>query len=442
MTQASMRNLTLDAAVADAEARFVAANPESQARYERATRSMPGANTRTVLHYDPFPVTLVKGEGAWVTDLDGHRYLDFLGEYTAGLYGHSEPAILDAIRGALEGGLVLGGPNKYETRLAELMCERFPAVDMVRFCNSGTEGNMMCLSLARAITGRDLVMVFSGGYHGGLYSFAGGEPSPMNAPIESVIAEYNDIDGATRLIAEHGPRLAAVILEPMMGGGGCIPADREFLQALREATERTGTLLIFDEVMTSRLAPGGLHALHGITPDLVSFGKYLGGGVTFGAFGGRMDLMARLDPRRPDALTHSGTYNNNVLTMAAGQAGLEKVFTRERVIELNARGDRLRQRLQAAADQRDVPLTVSGLGSMLCIHPTHRGPIRRPSDLAHVPYAARKLVHLELNMRGFQIARRGFMSLALPITDAEYDAFAGAFAEILDEHAQVFRGAA
>ena len=255
MNETMARNRTLEDAVADVEARYVAAHPRSKARYERALASMPGANTRTVLHYDPFPVTLVKGEGALVTDLDGHTYRDFLGEYTAGLYGHSEKTIISALTSVLQGGLVLGGPNPYETRLAELMCARFPAVDQIRFCNSGTEANMMCVSLARASTGRRLVLGFHGGYHGGLLAFPGRGTSPMNASVEVILADYNDPEAVRHAFAEHGRDLAAVILEPMMGGGGCIPAEPEFLSALREETERQGTLLVFDEVMTSRLAP-------------------------------------------------------------------------------------------------------------------------------------------------------------------------------------------
>ena len=436
MSTVARRNLTLETAVADVEARYVAANPKSRARFEAATSYMPGANTRTTLHYDPFPVTLVEGEGARVVDLDGHRYLDFLGEYTAGLYGHSEPAIIDALKHVLDGGIVLGGPNRYEARLAELMVERFPALELVRFCNSGTEANAMCLCLARAVTGRPAVLAFSGGYHGGLFSLVGGEASPMNAPFETITAEYNDADRTRDLIEMHGERLAAVILEPMMGGGGCIPAEAEFLSMLRAETERRGIVLIFDEVMTSRLAPGGLHERLGVTPDLIAFGKYLGGGVSFGAFGGRAELMARLDPRRPDALAHSGTFNNNVLSMAAGVAGLEQVFPPERVERLNASGDHLRERLQAAADARDAPIRVMGLGSMLCIHP-QRAPIRRPADHAGCRPDARKLLHLELLLRGFYLARRGFMSLSLPLTDADHDALVSAFGEVLDENAHL-----
>ena len=428
-------NIDLDTAVADVETRYIAANPKSRERFESARGVMPGGNTRTTLHYDPFPVTLVRGEGARLHDLDGHEYIDFIGEYTAGLYGHSEPAIIAAIKEALDRGLVLGGPNTYEARLAELMCQRFPAVEQVRFCNSGTEANMMSLCLSRAATKRAAIMAFNGGYHGGVLAFAGGG-SPINAPFETVIGSYNDVEGTRSLIGQNAQRLAAVVIEPLTGAGGCIEASLEFLTMLREETARHGIVLIFDEVMTSRLAPGGLHEATGVMPDLVSFGKYLGGGVSFGAFGGRADLMAVLDPTSPTGLPHSGTYNNNVLTMAAGIAGLEQVYTPDAVVRLNRSGDRLRQDIQTIADAKDVPLTVCGRGSMLCIH-FRRGPIDNPVEAAKAPAAARKLFHLDMNLRGFYMARRGFIALCLPLTNADYAAFRDAFENFLTENRAV-----
>ena len=430
-----MRNLNLDTAVADVEARYVAAHAKSKARFEAAGRVMPGGNTRTVLHYDPFPVALTRGDGARLTDLDGHSYIDFLGEFTAGLYGHSESAILSAIKEALADGLVLGGPNRFEARLARLMCERFPALELVRFCNSGSEATLMGVSLARATTGRQSILAFHGAYHGAFLGFAGGG-SPLNAPFPCVLAPYNDAEAARRLIAEHAGDLAAIIVEPLMGSAGCIPGDPEFLRALGEEADRHGVVLVFDEVMTSRLAPGGLHGKLGLRPDLIAFGKYLGGGVGFGAFGGRRDLMQRLDPTRSDALMHSGTYNNNVLSMAAGIAGLERVYTPDAAETLNGGGDRLRERLNALARARGVPMQVLGQGSMLCIHP-QRAPIRRPADLAMLRPALRKLVHLEMNLRGIYMARRGFMSLSLPLTAADHDALAAAFDAILGDYADV-----
>ena len=436
MNSTAARNLTLDTAVDDVEQRYVVAHPKSQARYERALKTMPGANTRTVLHYDPFPVAIVSGKGATVTDLDGHQYIDMLGEYTAGLYGHSQPAIIKALTDVIQSGMVLGGPNEYEAQLAELMCARFPAVEMIRFCNSGTEANMMCVSLARAVTGRRKILGFHGGYHGGLLAFPGEGLSPMNASDEILLVDFNDPQAAEAAIKAHADDIAAVILEPVMGGGGCIPADADFLDTLRKGSQKIGALLIFDEVMTSRLAPGGMQERTGITPDLVAFGKYLGGGASFGAFGGRTDLMERLDPRRADALVHSGTFNNNVITMVAGLTGLREILTPEATIQLNESGDKLRGRMQQAADSKGVPAQVMGLGSMICVH-FQSQPIKRPADAEASSPASRKLLQLEMNLRGFYMSRRGFMSLSLPLTAANYDDFVTAFESFLDDYAGV-----
>src|SRR5207302_7753485 len=195
-------------------------------------------------------------DGARITDADGHEYVDFLGEYTAGLYGHSHPVIVEAIREALADGIVLGAPNRYETTLAEAICTRFPSIELVRFCNSGTEANLLALSLARAVSGRSSVLVFAGAYHGGILLFGHGI-SPLNPPFPWIVGEYNDADGAARLIAEHAHELAAVIVEPLQGAAGVIPGDPSFLHTLREATIENEVLLVFDEVMTSRLSTGG-----------------------------------------------------------------------------------------------------------------------------------------------------------------------------------------
>ena len=231
----------------------------------------------------------------------------------------------------------------------------------MRFCNSGTEANLFALSLARVATGKPAIMVFEGSYHGGVFFFGTADGSPINAPFPFVVAPYNDEETAARLIAEHAHELAAVLVEPLQGWAGAIPGEHAFLQALREATAAHGVLLVFDEVMTSRLSTGGLQSVLGITPDLTTLGKYLGGGLAFGAFGGRADLMSRFDPSRPDALPHAGTFNNAVLTMAAGAAGLTRVYTEAEVQRLNGLGDRLRDRLNAFAARDGAPVPRHGL---------------------------------------------------------------------------------
>ena len=416
--------------LAEAEARYVAANPESHRLHEERARFMPGGNTRTTIHQPPFPLTIVRGDGARIVDADGHEYVDFLGEYTAGLYGHSHPVIVEAIRGALADGIVLGAPNRYEATLAEAVCARFPAIDLVRFCNSGTEANLLALSLARAVRGRSGVLVFAGAYHGGILLFSHGV-SPLNAPFEWIVGEYNDAGGAARLVEEHAHELAAVIVEPVQGAAGVIPADPAFLRALREATAAHDVLLVFDEVMTSRLSPGGMQEALGIHPDLTTLAKFVGGGLAFGAFGGRADLMIRFDPSRPDALQHGGTFNQDVLTMAAGAAGLTLVLTAAEIARLNGLGDRLRDRLNAFASSSGVDFSSTGRGSLVGLH-FARGPIRNEAD---VPEAAelRGLLHLHMLERGYSYGRRGFIALSLPLGETEIDGFAAAAEELLAE---------
>jgi glutamate-1-semialdehyde 2,1-aminomutase len=415
--------------LAEAERRYVERNPESLRLHERRARSLPGGNTRTVIHQPPFPLTIVRGEGGRITDADGHVYVDFLGEYTAGLYGHSHPVIVGAIRAALEDGIVLGASNRYEAPLAEAIRERFPSVELLRFCNSGTEANLLALSLARKVTRRDAVLVFEGGYHGGVLSFKGEADAGLNVPFPFVVARYNDAEGAERLIAEHAHELAAVIVEPLQGSAGVIPGEPRFLHALREATLAHDVLLVFDEVMTSRLSTGGLQKVLGLAPDLTTFGKYLGGGLAFGAFGGGRDLLERFDPSRPDALAHAGTFNNAVLTMAAGAAGLTQAYTAAEVERLNALGDRLRDRLNAFAAAHDVDFSATGFGSMVGLHFT-RGPVGHVGD---IPDAAeeRALLHLHMLEHGYSFARRGFVALSIPITEADVDGFAASVEEAI-----------
>ena len=409
---------------------YVARNPRSAERQERAAKSMPGGNTRSILHFEPFPLAFERGADAWLWSLDGDRYADFLGEYTAAFYGHSQEAILGALHDALGKGLGFGGVNDLEPRLAELVCARFPGIDLVRFTNSGTEANLMALALAVAVTGRRRVLVFRGGYHGGVLTF-GDAPSPVTVPHEWVLADYDDVAGTRALVREHGSGLAAVLVEPMLGSGGCVPATDDFLAMLRAETSACGALLVFDEVMTSRLAPGGLQSETGVTPDLTTLGKYLGGGLSFGAFGGRADLMAAYDPTRPGALFHAGTFNNNVLTMTAGIAGLEHVLTDERLVEVNERGDRLRGALDAVAGP--AGLHVSGRGSMMNLHPAPH-PVIASVPLTEAQAAVKELLFFALVNRGFWLARRGMLTVSIPTTDDMCDELVAAFADVVSAY--------
>ena len=431
-----MINIDIEAALAEAEELYRARNPKSLAQHRQACGAMPGGNTRSAIHVDPFPLTIARGEGARLWDVDGHEYVDFLSEFTAGIYGHSHSRIREAIDTALDGGLNFGAHNALEARFAAAICARFPSIELVRFTNSGTEANLMAVSAACAITGRRKVLVFAGGYHGGVFYFRG-HGSLLNAPFEYLLGRYNDLAAVEALVRPHRAELAAILVEPMQGTTGCIPAERSFLAGLRALADDTDALLIFDEVMTSRLAPGGLQEAHGILPDLTTLGKYVGGGMSFGAFGGRADVMERFDPRRPDAFQHAGTFNNNVLTMSAGLVGLTELYTPERARALNAFGDRLRERLNGVARQQRLAMQFTGLGSMLAVHMTD-GPIRSQEDTERGNAALRDLFYFDLLARGIWFAMRGMFALSIALDEADGDKLVDAVEEFAQTRAALF----
>lgn len=404
---------TIDEDLAEAMANFVAKRPKTAALHERAKAVMPGGNTRTVLYSAPFPIRAERAEGCTIWDVDGHSYLDLVGEYSAGIYGHSNPRIHRAVNDALAQGLNMGAHHTREVIFAEAVTSRFD-LDLVRFTNSGTEANMMALAAARCFTGRKKIMPMEGGYHGGTLYFSHGA-SPVNAPFDCVLARFNDIEKTRALIVQHADDLAAVILEPMLGGGGCLPAAPEFLAMLREETARRGIVLVFDEVMSSRLHPKGLSAKYGIQPDIKTLGKYIGGGMSFGAFGGSHAIMEQFDPSRPNALPHAGTFNNNTLTMTAGHVGLTEIFTAEACVALNERGEELRRAINDLCMGYQAAFQATGVGSMITLHPI-AGSIVKPEDADRADKRLKRLLYLYLLDQGIYIAERGFMALSLVVS--------------------------
>jgi glutamate-1-semialdehyde 2,1-aminomutase len=406
-----MLTLDLDAALVAAHSSYADRRPRSAALAVAAAKVMPGGNTRTVLHFEPFPFRVDHAEGSVLVDVDGHRYVDMLGNYTAGLFGHHVPAVRDAVIAQLDRGWAIGATHALEVELAELICGRFESIEQVRFTNSGTEANLMAIGTALHVTGRRKVLVFEEGYHGGVLTFAHGI-GPLNVPHDFLIVPYNDVPAAEAAFAANGADIACVIVEPVQGSGGCIPAEPGFLDALRRLCTAHGTVLIFDEVMTSRLHPGGAQARVGVLPDMTTLGKYLGGGMTFGAFGGRLAIMAAFDPAQGGALSQAGTFNNNVVSMAAGVAALRDVLTPDALVALNDRGDALRERLSVTFAGVGLPLRVTGVGSMFNVH---------SDDDRWV-----ELFFHAMLEAGFYLARRGMIALALDVTDEQLDAFSEA----------------
>ena len=435
LAMVSNTEASLAEALCEAEAAFARRNPASLALHGEAARWMPGGNTRTALHLQPFPLYVTSSTGCRIQDADGHVFLDVLGEYTAGLYGHSDPVIGAAITETAARGASNGAPGEGEIRLSRLMCDRFPSVEQIRFCNSGTEATLYAISLARLATGRSRMIAFSGAYHGGVFAFPK-EGGPINAPYDWSIARYNDAPGAAALIAAIGDELAAVVVEPMMSNGGCLPANPAFLRILREACDAVGAVLIFDEIVTSRMGAGGAQGRLGLTADLTTFGKYLGAGFSFGAFGGRADLMDLMNPSNPASVGHAGTFNNNVYSMSVGASALEQVFTPARAERLFEDGERLRARLNAIAREITPAAQFTGWGSIMNVH-FRRAPISSPDDLADAPKGLTRLFHFDLLEAGVYAAARGQINLSLPMGEAELDQIAAAVGGALERRSDL-----
>jgi glutamate-1-semialdehyde 2,1-aminomutase len=364
------------------------------------------------------------------------RYYDLVGELSAGLYGHSHPILQKALTETIQNvGLSLGATNVYEQRYASLLCKRF-GLDRLRFTNSGTEANIHALAAARKFKGRRKIIAFRGAYHGSVLSFGDGIAENNIDQADWLLLQYNDYNGVREAFTRHDD-IAAVILEGIQGSGGFISASPDFLRTIREESEKADSLLILDEVMTSRLAPGGLKELIRIKPDLITLGKYLGGGLPFGAFGGRADVMDVFNPLIPGALAHSGTFQNNTLMLHTGYAGLSEVYTPEAVQSLNAQGDDLRQRLHGIFE--GSRLCITGQGSLMCVHITRTGlrpdQITCRDDVAAVEDAdLRQLFWLELVNAGFWLQSRGTITLNVAMSNRAVDAFVEAVEHFCKRH--------
>ncbi len=430
-------------------------DPKSSSRklYDRALSSLPGGNTRTTVFMKPYPIYAARGEGCRVFDVDGNSYIDCINNFTSLIHGHAHPVLIEAATRQLALGSAFGMPTESEVELAELIAARLPSVEQVRFTNSGTEAVMMALKAARAFTGRPKIAKCEGAYHGSYdYAEVSLDPTPdtwgRNAPVsvayakgtpEKVLSDvitipFNDAEAAVSLIREHGAELACVLVDPMPNRAGLAPADQSYLEALREVTRDTGTLLIFDEVITFRVGYRGAQGVWGIDPDLTTLGKIIGGGFPVGAVGGRKDIMAVFDPRNgKPALPHGGTFSANPVTMRAGLAGME-LLDEAAFARLDAIGNAVRSGIDDAFRRHGVPGGTVGMGSLLKVHFADH-PVRdyRSAYLTEAESKRQAAFHRGLINRGVLAASNGLMALSTPMTDADIEAIVTAASDALAE---------
>ena len=387
---------------------------------DKARKHMPGGDTRTSIWFEPYPFWVDKGEGCRFIDVDGNEYIDFHNCYTTMILGHANPKVVAAVREQVGRGTAFGTLIPTVARWAELVCNMVDSVDKVRFCNSGTEAVMVAIRLARGLTRKDLLLKIDGGYHGSydpvvLPSDATGISKGNQA--ESIVIPYNDKEAAQKAIIENKDRLAAVIVEGAMGRGMIRPRNG-YLEFLRKVTEENNVLFILDEVMSLRLAWGGVQSIYGVKPDLTTMAKIIGGGYPVGALGGREDLMQMFSPE-VHKVYHAGTLNANPITATAGVATLEQLNA-ELIDYINKLGESFADGVRAVFKRLNIKGQVTGIGSLQNISfsdkPIINGKAVREAnkDLLH-------LFHLAMLERGFFSAARGLYVMSTPMTEREID---------------------
>jgi glutamate-1-semialdehyde 2,1-aminomutase len=429
---------------------------QSAALFARACEVMPGGNSRTTVWHAPHPVYAASGSGCRVADVDGREYLDFLNNYTSMIHGHANPVVAEAVRRQLEIGTCFAMPTESEIVLAELLCGRAPGFERVRFTNSGSESVMMALKAARAHTGRPKIAKCEGAYHGS-YDFAevsldsapeswgNADPNsvaytagtPKSVLDDVIVIPFNLVEETEHILAAHADELACVLIDPMPNRAGLIPATAEYLDMLRRVTRETGMLLVFDEVISFRLGHGGAQGELGVTPDLTTLAKIIGGGFPIGAVAGDAEVMAVFDPRRGKPLApHGGTFNANPISMVAGAAAME-LMTPEEFERLNALGARARDGVARAFADAGVDGQVTGDGSLLRIHMTSVPLVDyRSARATDAQGAALTSVVDFMHANGVLMAETGLCALSTPMGEAEIDEFVEIFAAALQSTGQ------
>ncbi len=422
---------------------YVERTPKSKALQEEASAYLPGGSSRGTQFFEPYPFFAERGDGHYVHDVDGNRYLDFMLNATTLILGHAHPDITAAVQEQAAKGVSFSVPTDSQARLAKLICDRVPSIDSVRFTNSGTEATLYAIRAARVFTGRHKIAKFEGAYHGtheyvsvsyspsldeldpdgpsSIPEFAAMPPGVMEGVV---VLPYNDLARTERIIRAHAGDLACVIMEPVASSFGYLPGDPDFLKGVRELTEELGILLVYDEVQSLRVAPGGAQELFGVTPDVTAMGKIVGGGMPAGAFGGRADVMSLFNPV-DGSIAHAGTFNGNPMTMAAGEVTMS-ALTPDVYRRMSDLGASLRGRLQAVFDELDVDAQVTGVASLFGVHFTsedvtdYRSVLRADRDI-------KKRLFIAMLNEGVLLQVHGSGALSTLTTEAEVDTLIEAY---------------
>jgi glutamate-1-semialdehyde 2,1-aminomutase len=429
-------------------------SPDSQKCAMESRSYLPGGDTRSTAHYKPYPLFMLEGQAAHLRDIDGHEFIDFMNNFTSLIHGHGHPPTVDAVQRQMAIGSAYASPTESQVALARLLCERVPSVDELRFCSCGSEATAMCARAARAFTGKQKIVKMEGGYNGnhelGEMSLVPlpGKAGPIESPettltdrglaasaVEGIITTpFNRPDVTRRQIEEHADEIAALILEPMLGGLGMIPPTPGMLAELRDICDENEVLLIFDEVITLRLAPGGVQDREGVTPDLTAMGKIIGGGLPAGAFGGRREIMEIFNPDHVEAVMHASTFSGNPLTISAGLATLEDLQA-EDIRRINGLGERLRAGFDAAFTRVGLQGCTTGLGSLSHVHFSEEPVSDARESVMSIVQAGPlpMLLHLGMLRRGMFPAGRQMYCISTPMTEREVDLAVDAFEDTLRE---------
>jgi glutamate-1-semialdehyde 2,1-aminomutase len=425
--------------------------PRSAALYRRGRDVFPGGTTRSTIDVDPHPIYLSAGEGAYVIDADGNRLLDLNNNFTTLLHGHGFAPVIDAVTDLLRKGTCFSNPTHHEIALAELLVSRIPAIEQIRFVNSGTEAVMFAIKAARAYTGRPAIARFEGAYHGaydwaetgqyrsiknpgtsGRTARSAYSGAPRTTADNVVVLDFNDVDGMEASLARHTGHLAAILIDPMPSRAGLLKPLPQFIERLSAFARKHGILIIADEVLNLRQGYNGASSRYGLSPDLITAGKIIGGGFPIGAVGGRSDVMSVFgsDQKAP-LVPQGGTFAANPISMVAGRVAME-AMTLDDFSRLERLGDRLRKQLGDVAAKHDAPFSVAGAASLFRIHPKRALPCTY-TDAMMTPEEATRLRNLSrfFRQKGILLPYGAAACLSTPMTETDIDTIVGAFERFL-----------